>query len=86
MQPTQRAGALVFHEDSLGFAYQYGSSAAVPGSFGTSSVTELEWRSLTLLYAVHLFGGASMGALRAAELTRHGRLTMPYFRSVCRIR
>jgi len=37
---------------SLGFAYQYGSSAAVPGTFGAGSATELEWRSLTLLYAL----------------------------------
>ena len=36
---------------SLGLAYQYGSSAAVQAS-GTESVTDLDWRSLTLLYAL----------------------------------
>jgi hypothetical protein len=36
---------------SLGLAYQYGSSAAVQPA-GTGPVTDLEWRSLTLLYAL----------------------------------
>lgn len=36
---------------SLGLAYQYGSSSAVPG-IAAGSVAELEWRSLTLLYAL----------------------------------
>ena len=37
---------------SIGFGYQYGRSTAVPGTLGAGSVTELEWRSLTLLYAL----------------------------------
>jgi hypothetical protein len=35
---------------SAGFAYQYGRSAAVQA--GAGAVTDLEWRSLTLLYAL----------------------------------
>ena len=37
---------------SLGLAYQFASSTAVQGSAGAESVTDLEWRSLTLLYAL----------------------------------
>ena len=37
---------------SAGLAYQYGRSAAVQGGAGSGSVTDLEWRSLTLLYAL----------------------------------
>lgn len=35
---------------SLGFAFEYGRSSAVQGGAGT--VTDLQWRSLTLLYAL----------------------------------
>jgi hypothetical protein len=37
---------------SAGLAYQFGSSAAVQGGTGAGSVTDLKWRSLTLLYAL----------------------------------
>jgi len=35
----------------LGLAYPY-ASTAVQGSAGAGSMTDLEWRSLTLLYAL----------------------------------
>jgi hypothetical protein len=37
---------------SVGFAYEYGRSSAVQGGTGTESVTDLQWQSLTLLYAL----------------------------------
>jgi hypothetical protein len=37
---------------SAGLAYQVGHSASVQGGSGAGSVTDLDWRSLTLLYAL----------------------------------
>lgn len=37
---------------SVGFAAEYGSSAAVQGSAAAGSATDLDWLSLTLLYAL----------------------------------